>query len=101
MKKFIITTLAVAAMSLASVTSAWAADKTIEGVASCAEGHETVIKVKDGEKTVTYHLAKNEESREFHGKVCGKPAPVKATGEAKEVNGKMVFMAKKIELAKK
>jgi hypothetical protein len=101
MKKLILTTLTAVAFSLGSTFSAWAADKTIEGTASCAEGHATVIKVKEGDKLVTYQLAKNEASNEFHAKVCRKAAQVKATGEVKEVDGAKVFMAKKIELAQK
>ena len=98
MKKIILTTMVTVGLSLASISSAWAEDKTIQGTASCAEGHETVIKVKEGSKTVTYHLAKNEKGKEFHGKVCRESAKVKATGEVKEVDGQMVLMAKNIEV---
>ena len=40
----------------------------------------------------------NEVSKDFHDKICKKPAQVKATGDVKEVDGKMELTAIKIEL---
>ena len=55
---------------------------------------------KDGDKTVTYYLADNAVSKKFHDKICSKSAQVKATGDVKEVDGKMELTASKIELVK-
>jgi len=100
MRKSILTALVVAGLAIASAARAYADDKTITGQGMCSKGHQTVIKAQEGDKAVTYHLANNDVSKSFHDKICQKPAQVKATGEVKEVDGKMELTATKIELVK-
>ena len=91
---------------------AWADDKevTITGEGKCAkcilkEGDkcQTVIETKEEGKTVKYYVADNEVGKKFNDKdeVCEKAKQVTATGTVKEVDGKKVLTATKIELAKK
>ena len=101
MKKSILTALVVAGLAMASASRACADEKTVTGVGACGKSHQTVIKVQDGDKTATYYLANNEVSKDFHEKVCKKSAQVKATGDVKEVDGKMELTATKIELVDK
>lgn len=87
---------------------AFAADQvTITGKGTCAKCalHETdkcqtVIQTKEGGKTVTYYLADNATSKDFHDTICKKPAKVTATGVVSEENGKKILTASKIEEAK-
>jgi hypothetical protein len=90
-------------------TTAVAASKevTITGEGMCAKCalHETdkcqtVIQTQEDGKTVTYYLAHNKVSKEFHENVCKESHKVTATGTLKEENGKKVLTASKIELAK-
>lgn len=90
-------------------TTAVAASKevTITGEGMCAKCalHETdkcqsVIQTQEDGKTVTYYLAQNKVSKEFHENVCKESHKVTATGTLKEENGKKVLTASKIELAK-
>jgi hypothetical protein len=81
--------------------------KTITGNGMCAkcmlnQGTEcqTVIQVKDGDKTLTYYLTKNDVSKKFHSNVCEEAKKVTATGTVKEVDGKLELTATKIELVK-
>jgi hypothetical protein len=57
-----------------------------------------VIEAKEGDKTVTYDLAANDESKKLAHKECTAPVKVKATGTVKEEGGKMVFTASKLEV---
>lgn len=113
MKKTLTIWSGVAALALmAWVTPSFAAEKgkevTIKGEGKCAKCalHETdecqnVIETKNKEgKKVTYYLAKNDASKEFHGKICKAPAKVTAHGTVKEVDGKQELTVSKIELAK-
>ena len=88
---------------------AFAADKevTITGEGKCAKCalHETdkcqtVIQTQEDGKTVTYYLAHNKVSKDFHENVCKESQKVTATGILKEKDGKKVLTASKIELAK-
>jgi hypothetical protein len=90
-------------------TTAVAASKevTITGEGMCAKCalHETdkcqtVIQTQEDGKTVTYYLAQNKVSKEFHENVCKESHKVTATGTVKEKDGKKVLTASKIELAK-
>jgi hypothetical protein len=98
----------VAAVLLVTFAAAsFAAEKSIEGEAKCAKCAlketkecQTVIQAKEGNKTVTYYLVDNDVSKKFHDNVCKTTAKVRATGDVKEVNGKMQFTATKIELVK-
>lgn len=88
---------------------AFAADNevTITGEGMCAKCalHETdkcqtVIQKTEGGKTVTYYLAPNDVSKDFHDNVCKKSEKVTATGTVTEENGKKILTASKIEEAK-
>jgi hypothetical protein len=90
-------------------TTAVAASKevTITGEGMCAKCalHETdkcqtVIQTQEDGKTVTYYLAQNKVSKEFHENVCKESHKVTATGTVKEKDGKKVLTASKIELVK-
>jgi hypothetical protein len=107
MKRTIVAFTSVALFSLAVITPALAADKKITGEGKCAkcalkEGDkcQNVIQTKEDGKTVTYYLAKNDVSNEFHSNICKETKKVTATGTVKEVDGKKEFTATKIELAK-
>lgn len=88
---------------------AFAGDKevTITGQGTCAKCalHEqdhcqTVIQTKEHGKMVTYYLADNATSKDFHDNVCKKPEKVTATGTLSEDNGKKILTVSKIEEAK-
>src|SRR6267142_3156530 len=109
MKKSMLAALVVAGLAMALTLKARAADeKTITGEGKCAKCAlketkecQNAIQVKAGDKTVTYYLAANDVSKEFHGKLCKETKQIKATGTVKEVDGKMQLTATKIELAEK
>jgi hypothetical protein len=99
-----------AALALAFTTTAFAEDKevTVTGEGKCAkcllkeaDKCQNVIEAKgeDGKK-VTYWLAKNEVSDNFHEDLCKEARKVTATGTVKEEDGKKVLTVTKIELAK-
>lgn len=88
---------------------AFAADKevTITGKGTCAkcalhqtDKCQTVIQTEENGKTVTYYLAQNDKSKDFHENVCKKPETITATGTVKEEDGKKVLTASKIEESK-
>jgi hypothetical protein len=88
---------------------AFAADKevTITGEGKCAKCalHETdhcqsVIQTQEDGKTVTYYLAQNDTSKDFHENICKKSEKVTATGVVTEENGKKILTVSKIEEAK-
>ena len=81
--------------------------KTVTGQAMCAKCElklqstcQTVIQVKEGDKTVLYYLAGNPTAKAFHSKVCEEPAPVTATGTVSVVDGKTVLTVSSIEITK-
>jgi RecG-like helicase len=102
--------LATAGLFLASTTfQGFAEDKakTITGEGMCAKcslketkACQNAIKVKTGDKTVTYYLVQNDVAKAFHKNVCQSTEKVTATGTVKEVDGKQEFTATKIELVK-
>jgi hypothetical protein len=78
---------------------------TVEGKLVCTKctlnetdkcGH--AVKVKDGEKTLTYYI----DSKEFHGAVCpaGNELAVKVTGTAGKDGDKLTITKAKVEKAK-
>lgn len=83
-------------------------ERTITGEAKCAkcalnqgDKCQTVIQVENKKgKTVTYYLAENDVSKDFHSKVCKESKKVTATGKAKKVDGKHELTISKIELVK-
>ena len=110
MNRKLVLALATAGLFLASTTfQGFAAEKTktITGDGQCAKCSlketkecQNAIKVKTGDKTVTYYLVQNDVAKEFHGKICKSTEKVTATGTVKEVDGKQEFTATKIELVK-
>jgi hypothetical protein len=102
--------LGLLACSLLFVRAARAADdtKTITGEAMCAKCElglqdkcQTVIQVKEGDKTVSYYLAANDVAKAFHSNICKAPAAdVTATGTVATVDGKQVLTASTIDLKK-
>jgi|SRR6185312_1660371 len=88
---------------------AFAADKevTITGEGKCAKCalHETkecqtAIQTEENGQKVTYYLAQNDTSKDFHDNICKKSEKVTATGTLKEEDGKKILTASKIEAAK-
>lgn len=60
---------------------------TLKGLLGCgkcsfqeAKACQNVLKVKDGDKDVSYDLADNEVARANHEKVCGPASPATVTG---------------------
>ena len=91
------------------VSPVFAGDKevTITGTGKCAKCalHETekcqnAIQTEEHGKAVTYYLADNKVSQDFHENLCKESKKVSATGSVKEEGGKKVLTASKIELAK-
>jgi hypothetical protein len=104
-----LTTGLVGLFLFAFAAPAFADDKevTITGEGKCAacllkEGdkHQTVIETKEEGKTVKYYVADNEVAKKFPADVCTGAKKVTATGTVKEVDGKKVLTASKIELSK-
>jgi len=91
-------------------TPGFAAEKgevTVTGEGKCAKCSlketdkcQNVIQTKEGGKTVTYYLVKNDVSNNFHDNVCKESHQVTAKGTVKEVDGKKELTASSIELAK-
>jgi hypothetical protein len=61
---------------------------------------QTVVQVKEGEKTLTYYVVDNDLAKGFHKKIFEKPEMATATGTVKTVNGKLELTATKIEVDK-
>jgi len=114
MRKSIVLLTGIAGLFLlAFVTPTLAADEgkegkkvTITGMGKCAkcalketEKCQNVIQTEKGGKTVTYYLAKNTISDDFHSNVCKEAKKVRATGTVKEVDGKKELTVTKIALA--
>jgi hypothetical protein len=88
---------------------ALAADKevTITGEGKCAKCalHEAdkcqnTITTEVNGKAVTYYLAQNDTSKDFHDNICKKSEKVTATGVISEKDGKQILTVSKIEAAK-
>jgi uncharacterized protein YggE len=111
MKKLSLSLIALTGLFIfALAIPALAAEKgkvTITGEGKCAKCalHETdkcqnAVQVKEGDKTVTYYLAANKVSKDFHENLCKESQKVTVTGTVKEKDGKKILTASKIELAK-
>jgi type 1 fimbria pilin len=100
--------LSLLACALVFAAAARAADTvTINGEAMCAkcelglQDHcQTVVQVKEGDKTVNYFVAANDVAKAFHPKVCTGTAMVTATGTVETVDGKRILTATSIEIKK-
>jgi RecG-like helicase len=108
MKK-IISLIALTGLITALAIPAFAGGKevTITGEGKCAKCalHETdkcqnVIQTQENGKTVTYYLAHNSVSKEFHDNICKESKKITVTGTVKEKDGKKTLTPTKIELAK-
>ena len=102
-------TLGLLVFALAAQALADDKEVTIKGEGKCAkcilkEGDkcQTVIETKEEGKMVKYYVADNEVGKKFTDKdeVCEKAKEVTATGTVKEVDGKKVLTASKIDLVK-
>jgi quinolinate synthase len=105
MKTYGILSLFACALLLAGTARAADEVKTISGEAMCAKCElnlqdkcQTVIQVKEGDKTVSYYVAANAVAKAFHPKVCTSTAQVTATGTVQTVDGKQVLTATSIQL---
>ena len=104
--------IAIVALTLASATPAFAADKeakskTITGTGLCAKCSlketaecQNAIQVEKNGKKTTYYLADNQVSKDFHKNVCKTSAKVKATGTVKKVDGKLQLTPTELEVVK-
>ncbi|MCI0537186.1 MAG: DUF6370 family protein [Verrucomicrobiales bacterium] len=110
MKKSLILSLSVGTLFLlATMTPSYADDKevTLEGKGECAKCglkkadscQNTVTVDKAGKKT-TYYIEKNKVAGDFHKNICQEAKDIKVVGTVKEVDGKQVVTATKIEVAK-
>jgi hypothetical protein len=88
---------------------AFAEDKevTLTGEGKCAKCalHETdkcqnTLTTEENGKAVTYYLAQNDTSKDFHDNICKKPEKITATGVVSEKDGKKILTVSKIEAAK-
>ena len=84
-------------------------EKTFTGEGKCAkctlketDSCQNVVQVKEGDKTVTYYLVRNEVSNKFHDSpsLCKETKKITVTGTVKEVGGKQQLTSTKIELVK-
>jgi hypothetical protein len=111
MKKSTVLITGIVGLFLLALASPVRADDTkevtITGEGKCAkcilketDKCQTAIQTKEDGKTVTYYLAANDISKDFHEDVCKEAKKVTATGTVKEVDGKKELTVSKIELAK-
>ncbi len=109
MKKHLMTSLVVTGLALALQMGALAADeeKTITGEGACAkcvlkqaEACDLTVTAEESGKKVTYHLAKNDVTKQQGKKLCAEKSKVKVTGTVKTVNGKQELTPIKIEEVK-
>ena len=82
-------------------------EKSVTGQGKCAkctlketDSCQNVVEVKEGDKTVTYYLVRNEVSNKFHENLCKETKKITVTGTVKEVGGKQQLTSSKIELVK-
>src|ERR1051325_2206915 len=112
MKKTALSLIALTGLFVLGLTlpvSAAGKDKvTITGEGKCAkcalhqaDKCQNAVEVKEGDKMVTYYLADNKVSKEFHDNICKESKKITVTGTVKEgKDGKKTLTASKIELAK-
>ena len=82
-------------------------EKTVTGEGKCAkctlketDSCQNVVQVKEGDKTVTYYLVRNDVSKKLHDSLCKESKKITVTGTVKEVDGKQQLTSTKIELVK-
>src|SRR5437762_2872437 len=95
---------------LAASTASYAADNevTLTGEGQCAkcalkktDSCQNTVTVDKNGKKVTYYLEKNDVANKFHKTICQTSKDIKVTGTVKEVDGKQVVTASKIDLVEK
>jgi len=97
---------------LALATPSFADDKgkevTITGEGKCAkcilketDKCQNAIQTTQDGKKVTYYLADNDVSKNFHEDLCKEAKKVTASGTVKEVDGKKELTVTKIEVVEK
>jgi hypothetical protein len=112
MKKNIALIAGLAGLLLALATPSFADENgkevTITGEGKCAkcilketEKCKNAIETTENGKKVTYYLAENKVSKDFHEDLCQEAKKVTVTGTVKEVEGKKQLTASKIEVAAK
>jgi len=81
--------------------------RTVTGEGKCAkctlketDSCQNVVQVKEGDKTVTYYLVRNDVSNKLHDTLCKETKKITVTGTVKEVGGKQQLTSTKIELVK-
>lgn len=102
-------TIAAATVALSlSLFAAGEKETTLTGKGECAKcslgktkACQMALTVKEDGKEKTYLLENNDITKAFHKNICKEDKEVKVTGTVKEVDGKKVIEAKKVELAKK
>ena len=106
---FALAGLLVAALALPAMAAEKEKEKdvTLTGEAKCAKCalHETkecqtVVQLKEGDKTVNYYLTPNKTSKDFHKEVCEDTKKVTVTGKVQDKDGKKMLVASKIEVVK-
>ncbi|HET7626355.1 MAG TPA: DUF6370 family protein [Verrucomicrobiae bacterium] len=110
MKKISSLVLLTGILAIGIASPSFAADQkevTITGQGQCAKCalHETdkcqnTIQTKENGKTVTYYLAQNKVSKDFHDNICEEPHKITATGKVTVEKGKKILTPTKIEMAK-
>jgi len=111
MRKSLWIALAAAGLMVAAASHSFAAEGktvTVTGDGKCAkcalketDTCQNVIQTKEGGKTVTYYLTKNDVADKFHKNVCKGTKKVTAKGTVKEVDGKKELTATEIKTADK
>jgi hypothetical protein len=104
--------LAVAAITLASLSTATAEDKkaekkTLEGTLTCTKcalgetkacGHALIV--KEGDKKVTYYIVDKGGKEPYHKNCCTADVDAKVTGKVGEKDGKKTITDAKVEVKK-
>jgi hypothetical protein len=107
MKKLFSLMAVAVAFSFLGLAAHAVADKTIKGEAQCAkctlkeaQSCQAAVKVKEGDKTVTYYIEQNDVAKKVHSKICppNSKATFEVTGDVTEKDGKMVMTPTKIEV---
>jgi hypothetical protein len=97
---------AIALFTSGGLLGADAKEITVTGDGACAkcvlhetEDCQTAIQTTENGQKVTYYLADNAVSKDFHKNVCKASAKVTATGTVEVKDGKNVLTVSKIEMA--
>ena len=107
MKNIRLASVFVAALFTAAIGFAAEKEVALVGAGQCAKcslgvapACANALVVKQDGKDVTYFLADNKVSKDFHDNVCTEVKQVKVTGVVTEAGGRKEITASKIELVK-